>query len=88
MAKPAKTVPDVESVARLQSRWTKPAGKADAIRLDTGKHAVPYDSRDQFIHQKDLLLQFTGKGGARKTENPRHEPGDRAHPGLMRDHLH
>src|SRR5262245_65265915 len=26
----------------------------DAIRMDTGMHAVPYDSRDQFIYKKDL----------------------------------
>ena len=39
-------------------------------------HPVPYDSRDQFIYEKDLLLHFTGREGERKTENPRHEPGD------------
>ena len=32
----------------------------DAIRMDTGMHAVPYDSRDQFIYEKDLLLGMTG----------------------------
>src|SRR5579871_1725111 len=48
----------------------------DAIRMDTGMHAVPYDSRDQFIYDKDQLLHFTGRSGERKTENPRHEPGD------------
>lgn len=58
----------------------------DAIRMDTGMHAVPYDSREQFIYEKDLLMTFTGRDGSRKTENPRHEPGDPSHPGLSRDH--
>src|SRR5216683_1730409 len=35
----------------------------DAIRMDTGKHAAPYDSRDQFIFQKDLLMSATGRDG-------------------------
>jgi NADH-quinone oxidoreductase subunit I len=60
----------------------------DAIRMDTGKHATPYDSRDQFIYQRDLLMSFTGRDGSRETENPRHEPGDPTHPGLTRDHMH
>ncbi len=60
----------------------------DAIRMDTGMHAVPYDSRDQFIYGKDLLIQFTGRDGSRKTQNPRHEPGDPTHPGITRDHMH
>jgi len=58
----------------------------DAIRMDTGMHPVPYDSRDQFIYEKELLLHFTGREGERKTQNPRHEPGDPSHPGLTRDH--
>jgi NADH-quinone oxidoreductase subunit I len=60
----------------------------DAIRMDTGYHPVPYDSRDQFIYRKDLLMSFTGRDGSQKTENPRHEPGDPTHPGLTRDHIH
>jgi NADH-quinone oxidoreductase subunit I len=60
----------------------------DAIRMDTGKHATPYDSRDQFIYEKDLLMAFTDREGERKTANPRHEPGDASHPGLDRDHVH
>lgn len=60
----------------------------DAIRMDTGKHATPYDSRDQFIYQRELLMSFTGRDGSRETENPRHEPGDPTHPGLTRDHMH
>jgi NADH-quinone oxidoreductase subunit I len=58
----------------------------DAIRMDTGMHATPYDSRDQFIYEKDLLMTFVGRDGSRKTANPRHEPGDPTHPGLSRDH--
>ena len=58
----------------------------DAIRMDTGMHATPYDSRDQFIYEKDLLLGFSGRDGSRETENPRHEPGDPGHPGISREH--
>ena len=58
----------------------------DAIRMDTGNHAVPYDSRDQFIYEKDLLMSFTGRDGSRETANPRHEPGDPTHPGISREH--
>jgi NADH-quinone oxidoreductase subunit I len=58
----------------------------DAIRMDTGMHAVPYDSREQFIYDKRVLLQFAGRHGEKKTENPRHEPGDPTHPGLTREH--
>jgi NADH-quinone oxidoreductase subunit I len=58
----------------------------DAIRMDTGNHAVPYDSRDQFIYDKDLLMSFTGRDGGRETANPRHEPGDPTHPGVTREH--
>lgn len=58
----------------------------DAIRMDTGIHAVPYDSRDQFIYEKDLLIAMKGRDGSRKTANPRHEPGDPTHPGLSREH--
>ena len=58
----------------------------DAIRMDTGLHAVPYDSREQFIYDQDLLMGFTGRDGSRGTENPRHEPGDPTHPGISREH--
>jgi NADH-quinone oxidoreductase subunit I len=58
----------------------------DAIRMDTGMHAVPYDSREQFIYDKDALLHFHGRHGEMKTQNPRHEPGDPTHPGLTREH--
>jgi NADH-quinone oxidoreductase subunit I len=59
----------------------------DAIRMDTGKHAAPYDSREQFIFRRELLMSFTGRDGAQTTENPRHEPGDPTHPGITREHL-
>jgi NADH-quinone oxidoreductase subunit I len=60
----------------------------DAIRMDTGKHAAPYDSRDQFIFKKDLLMAAAARDGSQLTENPRHEPGDPTHPGIDRDHAH
>jgi NADH-quinone oxidoreductase subunit I len=47
---------------------------------------VPYDSRDQFIYERDLLMSFEGRHGTFETENPRHEPGDRTHPGVTREH--
>jgi len=59
----------------------------DAIRMDTGNHAVPYDSREQFIYRKDLLMAFTGRDGEQVTENPRHEPGDPTHPGISRESM-
>lgn len=58
----------------------------DAIRMDTGAHAPPYDSRDQFIYDKDLLMGFPGRDGTFESENPRHEPGDATHPGIDREH--
>ena len=58
----------------------------DAIRMDTGYHPVPYDSRDQFIYKKELLLAMPGADGSHKSANPRHEPGDPTHPGLDREH--
>ena len=58
----------------------------DAIRMDTGAHAAPYDSRDQFIYGRELLLEFAGRDGSHETANPRHEPGDATHPGIDRAH--
>jgi NADH-quinone oxidoreductase subunit I len=58
----------------------------DAIRMDTGIHPVPYDSREQFIYERELLMEITGRDGSRLTENPRHEPGDPTHPGITRHH--
>jgi NADH-quinone oxidoreductase subunit I len=57
----------------------------DAIRMDTGMHAPPYDSREQFIYQRDLLLSFPARSGGYHTLDPRHEPGDPTHPGIDRD---
>jgi NADH-quinone oxidoreductase subunit I len=59
----------------------------DAIRMDTGYHAVPYDSREQFIYEKDVLLSFPDRNGEVKSANPRHEPGDPTHPGITREHM-
>ena len=55
---------------------------------DTGMHAAPYDSRDQFIFHKDLLMSFTGRDGHRESENPRIEPGEPGFPGITREHGH
>jgi NADH-quinone oxidoreductase subunit I len=60
----------------------------DAIRMDTGAHATPYDSRDQFIYRKDILLSFVGRDGTHKSANPRHEPGELTHPGIDRARVH
>ena len=54
----------------------------DAIRMDTGMHPAPYDSRDQFIYEKDLLLSIPGRDGKHESANPRHEPGDPTFPGI------
>jgi len=58
----------------------------DAIRMDTGLHPPAYDSRDQFIFERDLMMAFTGRDGSRQTANRRHEPGDPSHPGVTREH--
>lgn len=60
----------------------------DAIRMDTGIHPSPYDSRDQFIYEKDLLLSIPGREGEHESENPRLERGDPGYPGIARDHQH
>jgi NADH-quinone oxidoreductase subunit I len=56
----------------------------DAIRMDTGMHPAPYDSRDQFIYEKDLLLSIPGRDGGHNTENPRVEPGETDFAGIAR----
>jgi len=56
----------------------------DAIRMDTGIHPAPYDSRDQFIYERDLLLAIPGREGEHETENPRVEPGEPGFPGIAR----
>jgi len=58
----------------------------DAIRMDTGMHPVPYDSREQFIYRRDLMMQFTDRQGTRQSGNERHEPGDPTFPGVTRKH--
>jgi NADH-quinone oxidoreductase subunit I len=60
----------------------------DAIRMDTGMHPVPYDSRDQFIYDRDLLLSIKGSTGTFETSNPRHEPGEPGFPGVTREQSH
>ena len=60
----------------------------DAIRMDTGMHAAPYDSREQFIFKRELLMSFAGRDGGRQTANPRHEPGEPTHPGITREQGH
>ena len=60
----------------------------DAIRMDTGIHPAPYDSRDQFIYAKDLLLKFRGRDGSRKSAYDPVEQGQDGHPGADRDHSH
>ena len=57
----------------------------DAICMDTGIHPPAYDSRDQFIFGRELLLAFASRDGSRKTRNPRPESGDPAHPGITRE---
>ncbi len=58
----------------------------DAIRMDTGLHATSYDSRDQFIYGKSMLMALSSQHGTQLTENHRHEPGDPTHPGVTHDH--
>lgn len=60
----------------------------DAIRMDTGIHPSPYDSRDQFIYEKNLLLDIPGRDGGHQSDNRRPEPGDVAHPGIARLKAH
>jgi NADH-quinone oxidoreductase subunit I len=60
----------------------------DAIRMDTGIHATPYDSREQFIYEKDILMSFVGRDGSQETANPRLEPGEKGHPGVERKKHH
>ena len=58
----------------------------DAVGMDTGMHPAAYDSRDQFIYDKPLLLTMVGRNGSRLTGDARHEPGDATHPGVTRKH--
>jgi NADH-quinone oxidoreductase subunit I len=60
----------------------------DAIRMDTGLHVPAYDSRDQFIYDKEQLLAFPGRDGSRVSSYPRREAGDRLYPGITREQGH
>jgi NADH-quinone oxidoreductase subunit I len=51
-------------------------------------HAPPYDSREQFIYERDLLMAFPGRDGSHQNQNPRHEPGESTHPGVTREAGH
>ncbi len=56
----------------------------DAIRMDTGMHPQPYDSRDQFVFGKSLLMSFVSADGEQQSENPRREPGEKGFAGITR----
>lgn len=60
----------------------------DAIRMDTGIHAAPYDSREQFIYDRERLLGFPGRDGTFESQNPRKEPPDPGFPGVAREQAH
>ncbi len=55
----------------------------DAIRMDTGMHAAPYDSREQFIFETRSPDRPSGSRRLHVTANPRHEPGDQTHPASL-----
>ena len=44
-------------------------------------HAVPYDSRDQFIYERDLLLSFEGRDGTLRDREPAPRAGRPDAPG-------
>ena len=60
----------------------------DAIRMDSGLHMPPSTRREHFLFDKETLMAIPGADGTFTTENPRHEPGDRSHPGIDRDKPH
>jgi NADH-quinone oxidoreductase subunit I len=60
----------------------------DAIRMDTGMHPQPYDSRDQFVFGKSLLMSFVSADGEQVSENPRKEPGEKGFAGITRLQQH
>jgi NADH-quinone oxidoreductase subunit I len=57
----------------------------DAIRMDTGMHVPASTERQHFIFDKNMLMAIPGADGTFQTANPRHEPGDKAHPGIDRE---
>jgi NADH-quinone oxidoreductase subunit I len=60
----------------------------DAIRMDTGIHAVPYDTREQFIYGKAMLMSLESQDGKQLNENPRVEPGEKGFAGIAREQGH
>ncbi len=60
----------------------------DAIRMDTGVHMTALDNRADFVFDKDKLMSIPGQDGTHLTANPRHEPGDKTHPGIDRIKQH
>lgn len=57
----------------------------DAIRMDSGMHMPPSKQREHFIFDKETLMAIPAVDGSHETANPRHEPGDKSHPGIDRD---
>ncbi len=57
----------------------------DAIRMDSGMHMPPSKQREHFIFDKETLMAIPAADGSYETANPRHEPGDKSHPGIDRD---
>jgi NADH-quinone oxidoreductase subunit I len=57
----------------------------DAIRMDTGLHPLPYDSREQFIYGKELLLGFSGRAGEHLAETEQPQPGDSSNVGTIEE---
>ena len=45
-------------------------------------------ARPVHLREGPARWRLTGRDGSRKTENPRHEPGDPTHPGVDREHAH